>query len=153
MITAVWAVTRVWARGPRTQTRVSSREARRTQGLSLATDLPPWSLESSDGDLLAVSTQRLDTERRPTGARKGAARLIEVTSSQQRLSPEVWGRRMVTRPMVYRRPGARPSRGMHTAGLERRRGPRSLSWSLGLEVRRMIRDSIRRKLRPDRWRT
>ena len=41
---------------------------------------------------------------------------------------------------------------MHTAGLEIRREERSLSWSLGLEVTRMMRDSRRRKLRLERWR-
>ena len=49
---------------------------------------PPMSPRSPD-DLLAVSTQRLDTERRPTGPRKRLERLGEVMSSQQRLTSEV----------------------------------------------------------------
>ena len=104
---------------PRTQLRVSSRVSSRTHGLTEVTDLPPMSPGSPD-DLLAVSTQRLDNERRPTGPRK---RLRELMSSQQslRLTSEVTssGWRTVT---IKRRPGARPGRRTHTAGLGGRRG-------------------------------
>ena len=46
----------------------------------------------------------------------------------------------------------RPLTRTQTGGLEIRRDERSLFWSRGMEVARMMSDSKRRKQRADRWR-